>query len=306
MSSALASPAQARGTPPRLPDFLCIGAMRCGTTTLWEMLRRHPRVFMPERKEIHFFDNRDGQYDAGLGWYREQFRAAPDGAVRGEFSPAYIFVEEACERIRAALPDTRLVAILRDPVARAWSHYWFSVRQGHETLSFERALDGEADRLRTGTSMDVRMFSYVARGRYLQQLLRFERAFSREQICVVLFEDLMADPVPVLARVCAHIGVEASALPPEAGTASRNRAVYPRWARLHVAAKRARRWGSNRRSPLGWAVRALAGSCIRINDGLARPPRMRPETRQRLLDEFRDGNRALAAWLDRPLPWPDA
>jgi hypothetical protein len=286
----------------RLPEFLCIGAMRCGTTSLWEMLGQHERTFLPDRKELHFFDNRNGFYDQGIEAYARYFEPAGPDQVPGETTPCYLFFEEACERIHQVLPDARLLVILRDPVARARSHYWYSVRMGYESLSFERALSAEAGRLATCDPDALNRFSYVARGRYVDQLQRFASRFQREQIHVLFLEDLKAQPAEVMRAVFAHLGLEL----PKAGlfrrAGERNKGVHPRNIKLHWIMQRSRDWTGKSMAPHKRAVRRLRKLVWRFNVAEGTPP-LTPALRARLDAEFRESDDALEAWLGRGLPW---
>src|SRR5262249_22447178 len=112
-------------TPPmrnegRLPDFVVVAANRCGTSALSAGLRSHPEVFIPSHKEIHFFDR---HFDRGESWYRAHFERAGDARVVGEATPGYLYRADATERLTALLPNARLLAIIRNPVDRAYSNY---------------------------------------------------------------------------------------------------------------------------------------------------------------------------------------
>ena len=286
----------------RLPDFLIVGEMRCGSTTLWELLSRHPRVFFPSEKELHFFDNRNGSWDAGVDAYAGHFASALADQLCGEATPDYLFHDDACGRIRATVPDARLLVILRDPVARAWSHYWHNVRRGRETLSFDAALAAEATRL-AGGDADVRAhFSYVARGHYVESLRRYEQAFGRDALCVVFLEELTAKPGPAMRAVCAHLGLEAVAAFDDPVVPERNKARYPRWPRASAAARGARRWVSRRAAVVGRAVETVARA-TRPWRTYSGTPRMDEPTRQRLRAGYAASDAALAEWLGRDVPW---
>jgi hypothetical protein len=290
---------------PRLPDFLCIGAMRCGTTTLWDMLAQHPGIFMAEQKELHFFDNRDGFFDQGPAAYARHFASARPDQVRGESTPSYLFIEEACERIRALLPRVRLIAVLRDPVERARSHYWFSVRQGVEPLSIERALDAEPQRLKARRYENRIHHSYVARGRYAEQLQRYERAFGRDALCVIFLEELKADPRATLACVFRHIGVEPLETFESASASEKNPGMHPRLRWLHCLARRLRDWSGAGRALHRRAARRFCKIVDQFNLRPGTPP-LPPAVRARLEREFEEPDRALERWLGRPLPWREA
>ena len=115
-----------QATPGRLPDFVIIGAQRCGTSSLYSYLIEHPQIAPATRKELHYFDL---NYAAGDEWYRSQFPQFPDTpfdgrlTVTGEASPYYLFHPMAAERCASVVPDAKLIVMVRDPVERAYSHY---------------------------------------------------------------------------------------------------------------------------------------------------------------------------------------
>lgn len=200
-----------------LPDYLIAGAQRCGTTTLYHMLIKHPQVLPALTKEVHFFDNHHAR---GLAWYRSHFptlwkmrRQAPNGGPRicGEATPYYLFHPAAAERIAADLPNVKAIIMLRNPVDRAHSHFQHVTRLGHEPLSFLEALRAEPKRLQGEAERLLRepgyrstahqFFSYVARGEYADQLGQWFRSIPRDRTLVLLLDDLAADPEGTLAKV---------------------------------------------------------------------------------------------------------
>ena len=138
---------QSRSSGGRLPDFLILGEMKCGSTTLWQLLSKHPRIFFPDEKELHFFNARPDR-PLSASDYERCFASSDSDHLLGEATPNYLFDEDASVRIHRTIPEARLIAILRDPVMRAWSHYWHNVRRGREPLSFQRALAAEPERIR--------------------------------------------------------------------------------------------------------------------------------------------------------------
>ena len=206
-----------------LPDYVVFGAMRCGTSSLYLSLTDHPQVLPAFRKQVRFFDR---HFHRGLDWYRAYFplratarrvAAGAGRAVTGEASPEYIFHPLAPARIAATLPDVRLVALLRDPVERAWSHYRHEVRIGRERLSFAEALDAEPARLDGEMERMTRPgyrgrawqdFAYVAQGMYAEHLERWFEHFPREQIMIVRAEDMFERPEQTLAAIADFIGVD--------------------------------------------------------------------------------------------------
>ena len=203
-----------------LPDFLVIGAMKGGTTSLYDYLCRHDKVEVAFRKEVHYFD---GHYPSGPQWYRANFptrsqmRKLGLGAVTGEATPYYLYHQAAAPRIAALLPNARLIAVLRDPADRAISHYFHSVRTGIDTRPIRQAfaeeskhVPGEEARVLDNhyKSDQHRMWSYVARGHYAQQLEAYYQHFSREQILILKSEELFADPQRAVTQVTDFLDVE--------------------------------------------------------------------------------------------------
>jgi hypothetical protein len=247
-----------------LPDFLIIGAQKAGTTALYAYLRRHPAITGPSWKEVSYFDR---HYGRGEAWYRGNFpnRVRARGKLVGEASPSYIFHPLGPERVKALVPEARLVALVRNPVDRALSHYHHEVALGREPLPFEDALDAEEKRLRgeeERLAADPSYFSrawwshaYKSRGRYAEQLERWLAAFPREQLLILPSEDLGGEPERTHARVLDFLGAAPHRLD-----------AYPRvYERQYEA--------------------------------------MTPETRERLAAEFEAPNRRLYELLGRDLGW---
>ena len=173
--------------PGRLPEFLIIGGQRCGTTSLYRYLAEHPQVRPATGKELQFLSL---HHRRGLRWYRAHFPVRPAGIHSFEASPYYLFDPDVPARAAALLPDTRFVALLRDPAERAYSHYLHTRSYGAEPLSFADALDAEPARLAGGGHAARRQYSYVARGRYAEQLDRWFTAVGRERVLVLPTEEL--------------------------------------------------------------------------------------------------------------------
>ena len=122
----------------RLPDFLGLGVQKGGTTSLHCLLEQHPQVFLPSVKEVHYFSL---NFASGEAWYRSQFASAEPEQRCGEITPYYLFHPQAAARVREALPQAKLIVLLRDPVERTLSQYFHSRRHGFEPLGLEAALD---------------------------------------------------------------------------------------------------------------------------------------------------------------------
>lgn len=255
------------------PNFLVIGAQKSGTTSLQRYLAQHPAVLCATPKEVHYLDlARHHAY--GDGWYLSHFplrwrarsarRAVGEAPAIGEVTPDYLFHPWAAERAHAFDPGLRLLAVLRDPVERAYSQYQMRVRKYGEALTFEEALDREARELPEELARMVadpgytwphdRRRSYVGRGLYAEQLERWLRFFPRDQLLVLTSDELWADTEPTLRRIERFLGI-------------------PEW----------------------------HGPYPHQSGGSYEP--MAPATRERLALTFEEPNRRLAELLGRELPW---
>ena len=176
----------------RFPDFLIIGAQKAGTTSLHRLLDSAPGIYLPRppiSQEIHFFDD-PSNFRRGPQWYAELFLGAGSDEVVGQTSPMYLYDPDVPQRIHDLMPQTKLIAILREPVSRAYSHYWHSVRYGFESKSFDEALRAEPKRLRSSSWSTRRNFSYVDRGLYASQIRRYLELFDRDQLLIVTQDEL--------------------------------------------------------------------------------------------------------------------
>lgn len=193
-------------------DFLIIGAQRCGTTSLYNYMSYHPKIQFTTIKELHFFDI---GFNKGIKWYRSNF---PDevvkqdkGLITGEATPYYIFHPLVPQRIFEFAPKIKLIVLLRNPVDRAYSHYQHEVNMGAEKLSFEDALkaesgrlEGELDKIKsdeTYYSFNHQNFSYLSRGIYHEQLLRWFNFFCKENILILQSENFYSNTSNVVNKV---------------------------------------------------------------------------------------------------------
>lgn len=198
-----------------LPDFLIIGAQKCGTTFLYQLLVQHPRVKPAFVKEVHYFDLNFGKGD---NWYRSHFPLRVRKTrtyITGEASPYYLFHPHAARRASTVVPGAKLIVLLRNPVDRAYSHYQHQVKrvteEARETLTFEEAIEAEESLLPAEVnkmledenykSLGHRTRSYLSRGRYMDQLLVWTRYFPKRQMLVLKSEDLFDDTTNALERV---------------------------------------------------------------------------------------------------------
>lgn len=212
---------------PRLPNFFILGAPKAGTTALHVALSMHPQIFLPAVKEPKYFLCNDlpprratqrGPGDAHSArewvWRRARYEAlfadAPAGALIGESTPFYLSDTAAQYRIRAAVPGARLLAVLRDPVDRAYSNWMHLWSDGLETLpTLREAVAAEPERIASGYAP---FWHYRRLGLYGEQLDHLCTVFPREQILVLRYRDLVDSPTETLDRVCRFLGVETGLL----------------------------------------------------------------------------------------------
>ena len=205
-----------------LPDFLILGGQRCGTSSLYKYLGRHPEIAPSLRKEIEYFTI---DYGKGENWYRAHFplrlrrwahRLVGRSLLTFEATPDYLFDPRAPERVKELLPDARLIVLLREPVERAFSHYHHMARLGLEDLSFpdavaaeEQRLDGQLEEMTSNPLSRVlpfRRYSYAARGFYADQLSHWFEHFPREQFLILDSAGFFADPGGTLRQILDFVG----------------------------------------------------------------------------------------------------
>lgn len=214
----LAATAYARSLtlrPGSLPTFLIIGAQRGGTTSLYRYLADHPAIRPPVGKELQFFSL---HLNRGTRWYRGHFPKLQPGEHTFEASPLYLYHPDVPARVAHVMPDVKLIALLRDPVTRAYSHYLHNREHGTEPLSFAEALQAEERRLAPAAELGfdhpeagaaARRFSYQARGRYAEQLHRWYAHFQRGQLLVLKSDDLYTRPAETYRQIEQFIGLPA-------------------------------------------------------------------------------------------------
>jgi len=211
-------------------NFLGVGVQKSGTSALDGYLRAHPALCLAKVKEAHLFDDDKGflkRAFAGYSDYHAQFVPTAKSALFGEITPAYIYCTDAPRRIWEYNPAMKLVAVLRNPITRAFSHWNMQRARGYDTLSFWDALQSERERCREALPYQHRKFSYVDRGYYTAQLRRIGSFFPPEQVLVLRHEDLRDRPDDALDRVFDFLGV--ARLPP---VTSRTAHVLPYASRM--------------------------------------------------------------------------
>lgn len=226
-----------------LPDFIIIGAQRGGTTSLYAYLSQHPQIAPAATKEVHFFDN---NFQKGVSWYRTQFPSSIEKSIAknigkqnfitGEASPYYLFHPHVPGRVAKVVPGIKLVVMLRNPVDRAYSHYYHEVELGHEKLSFEEALAQEEARTHEECariaadqryrSYNHQHYTYLSRGIYANQLQRWLNLFPREQLLVIKSEDFYTEPDSIFQQTLTFLGVRTMGQRPSQWYQQYNHSTY--------------------------------------------------------------------------------
>ena len=200
-----------------LPNYLIIGAKKCGTTELYSYLTQHPAVAPALKKEINYFD---ALYSMNRNWYRSFFptvfersriqKAAGQPFMTGEATPDYLFDTDAIARIHETIPGVRMLAILRNPIDRAYSHYNHNLRAGLESLSFVEAMEAEQERVSEDSELyffHKTNLGYAQRSTYINQLEDWAKVFDKSQFCVLKSEDLYEFPERTLTRAFEFLGL---------------------------------------------------------------------------------------------------
>ena len=209
----------------REPDFIIIGAQKCGTTSLYRNLVKHPQILESFTKEVHYFDL---NYQKNYAWYKAHFPLqlwhwikdlfSGSKSITGEASPYYIYHPHAARRTAQAIPHVKLIVILRNPVDRAYSEYQHQRRVNFEPeASFEKAIEMEKQRLggeleklledESYRSYEHQRHSYVSRGLYARQLKEWFSCFPMNQFLILKSEDFFTEPESVFRKICRFLDI---------------------------------------------------------------------------------------------------
>ncbi|MEJ6394256.1 sulfotransferase [Gymnodinialimonas sp. 2305UL16-5] len=304
------------------PDFIIGGAPKCGTTSLHQILDRHPDVWMA-RNEIYFFDAddpiahgdflgmdgpdldwRDPAAPEVQSWYEARFADAPPGAMLGEDTTTYLMSDVAAFRIKASNPKTKVIFMLRDPVKRAFSQYWHLLRSGRTSLSLEEALSAE--------------HSIILGSTYAPRLRQFRDALGPDNVHVVLFEAFNANRQAAIDEVTGFLGLSPMSI--EDVETWHNRTHYPKRLRrlqrlnrvgqILVKYRYARHFGAGTPRMAKLAHRAYRRWFRYVSERVLtedKPPEaMRDKTRDYLLRHLSDRNAGLSEMIGVDLArfWP--
>lgn len=288
-------------------DFIGIGAAKSGTTWVARMLEKHPGICLSEPKEVDYFNamlaqgrqhaaRKKGQslenknHTKPISWYAEHFAFCAPGNKKGEFSPCYLYDEKAPEAIKSRFPDVKIIVCLRNPVDRVYSGYWmFRESFKLEKKSFEDAMAGDP--------------LYIEKGFYYKQLSKYLQFFSRKQILVVLFDEIVKEPLEVLKRIYGFVGVDDTFIPKTALKKS-NYAKKARFKNIvHFMDDFIRFMVHAKMTFVVKALKALRLNKLFLKMGTSRLsyPKMGDETRAWLKEKFIDDIEKLEKLIDRDL-----
>lgn len=284
------------------PHFFLIGAPKAGTSALHAALTQHPQLYLSPVKEPKYFmcdgappdlarQRGPGDAHSAQEWvwrrdrYEDLFAAAPVGSLRGESTPFYLYDRDAHRRIAQRVPDARLVAIVRDPVDRAYSNWMHLWSDGLEPVGdFAEAWMREDERVAAGYAP---MWHFRRLGLYGEQLTDLRTVFDRSQVHVLRYRDLVDQPETALAGICEFLGVEPIALAPPAPENVKPFVADTAWNRLLAQAVRAGAVAGASVRPQAWrqASRPLLAA---LHSGGANRPVLDPELRLSLVASFVD------------------
>jgi len=212
-----------------LPDFIIIGAARCGTTSLYEYLMQHPDIYQGVGKEIHYFEQ---LYKRGINWYKVCFplkiqkffinNILRKRFLTGEATPRYLDHPAVPKRIQKLIPNVKLIVLLRNPIDRTFSHYAMNVKNGFEKLEFEQAIKNETERVKEAYefilktnehSLDYYLYAYLERSTYVNKIRRWFEVFPKEQIMIIQSEEFFSNPSKIYNKVLKFLNLPRFELP---------------------------------------------------------------------------------------------
>lgn len=287
------------------PDFIIIGAEKAGTTWLHDRLEEHPEVFLPPVKELHYFNRFDSNLNEidnftkkGPDWYARFFENAPGYQKTGEATPMYLCDPDAPDRIKATIPEASIIISLRNPITRAYSHYRMARAKAHLSADLDHVLTVEDARI-------------LQRGRYAQQIARWQDIWPSERLKVIFFEDLVGQQsAETLQEVCSFLGIDPSPFARhEASAGNKNAATEYRSAGFYNASVKAARALRNFGPTRGLADRLKASGLYdtikRANRKAADYAPLPDAARAHLRAYYAEDVTQLEALLGRKVPWSD-
>lgn len=256
----------------RLPNFIIAGAKKSGTTTIFEVLKNHPDVYLPKCKEIHFFD-RTESYRKGLENYRKFFKNVRNEKIIMDITPNYMYKSYVPERLSKTLPNVILIFVLRNPIKRAYSNYWDNVRDQTEKLPFSEAVKQNS--------------VYVEKSLYYKHISNFLNYFDKKNISIFLSEQLFKHPDIFYDNLCSLLRIKFEKL--KDINVVRNYARVPKWRSLHkVFISQSPLLKKLRKVLPSYAKNVLKLISENVNMNRIQYPDIDQKTREYLIELFRD------------------
>ena len=292
----------------RAPNLFLVGVPKSGTTTLHGLLEQHPQIYMCSPKEPRFF-SRDSEYAKGEAWYIDSYFKNTDGyRVRGEATPTYLHMyRKTIPRIKECLngQNARFIAIFRNPIDRAYSHYWFNRNtkiKYQENLSFEDALASEDQRMREHPEFHqqgIVSYAYFQTGQYAEQTQAFIEGFGRENCLFLLFEDVFpANFQKTVQKIEGFLAVDQV----ELEYTRKKESIRPRSKTLTSLIRKSRsiRMAIAKYIPSRFRSK-LKSAVIDLNNAPFKYPEMNPVTRKMLLEKYRPSVAQFERIIERDL-----
>lgn len=290
-----------------LPNFIVIGAAKAGTSSLHYYLSQHPEIYMSPLKEPRFFalegerlnfQNPDQSINhtsiTTLANYQALFEGVTNESAIGEASPLYLSSNKACNRIHHYIPDVKLIAILRNPVDRAFSCYTHLLREGYEKLSFEEALAEEEHRVKNNWA---HLWHYAGAGFYYPHLKEYFETFNHNQIKIYLYEEFNQNSTEIVRDICRFLKVSDDFQPDLTRV---NVSGIPKSRLLHnfFVKKNILRTAIQQTVPT--KLRKTVARSLK-NQNLGKKPTLNAETRRKLIELYRSDILSLESLIDRQL-----
>ncbi len=295
-------------------DFIIIGAQKAGTTSLFKYLEHHPQIGMPKEKEAPFFCF-DERFEKGWEWFiQEFFSTIPKQLFWGKATPAYMsYPIPSAQRISDLIPQVKLIAILRNPVHRAFSHYKMCVKRGVETRNFHQAVLESLEstalekarqlNFNPSNNKNAEKFCYLIRGEYGRILSIYLNSFLRDNLLVLFMEDLEKKPRETFQSVCHFLNIDKTYIPSNIDKKYHVGGTKKRFSRPRFINHNLIRWfwykipQKKRRSLRYWLnqMNTMKNESLIINN----------ETQQLLIEFYKSDIKLLRETLDIIIPWPE-
>ncbi|MHA1203285.1 MAG: sulfotransferase family protein [Candidatus Heimdallarchaeaceae archaeon] len=256
-------------------DFIMVGTMKSGTSSLAFQLAQNPDICIP-LDEMHYFNNEEN-YEKGEKWYASNFKECSNKSIIGEKTPTYSYLDKVPYRIFEYNPDIKLIWLFRNPVDRSYSNYWHAVRLGSEKYRFTKAIKHESKRVKENVFK-----GYLKRSKYIEQVERYLQFFDKKKMHFILFEDFVKNPIQIITDVFKFLNVPF------------NNFVYQNEIRNVALIPRAPRFLRKSREILGET--ALSYRVIRRLSFRGRKPgyrKLSPKVRAELNEYFEEYNKKL-------------